>query len=171
MVIEYARNVAGLERRRLHGVRRRGRPHPVIATMADQHDVVAGERDMGGTMRLGLYPAQLAEGSIVASVYGAPDVEERHRHRYEVNNAYREQLERRRAGLLRHVARTGGSWSTSSCRATCTRTSSPPRPTPSSGRGRRTPHPLFAGLVAAGLARRGIAVHAEDLTAAGATTA
>jgi CTP synthase len=61
--------------------------------MADQEDVVAGERDMGGTMRLGLYPAVLAEGSMVRELYGAEVVEERHRHRYEVNNAYRERLE------------------------------------------------------------------------------
>ena len=53
---------------------------------------------MGGTMRLGLYPAKLAEGSLVREVYGAPYVEERHRHRYEVNNAYRDQLEE--AGLV-----------------------------------------------------------------------
>jgi CTP synthase len=73
-------------------------PHPVIATMADQRDVVAGERDMGGTMRLGLYPAELLEGSIVRETYGEPVVHERHRHRYEVNNDYREQIEA--AGLV-----------------------------------------------------------------------
>ena len=72
-------------------------PHPVIATMAEQQDVVAGERDMGGTMRLGLYPAMLAEGSLVRELYGAEMVEERHRHRYEVNNTYRDALEK--AGL------------------------------------------------------------------------
>ena len=65
--------------------------------MADQEDVVAGERDMGGTMRLGLYPAALAEGSMVRELYGEPVVQERHRHRYEVNNAYRSELEK--AGL------------------------------------------------------------------------
>jgi CTP synthase len=72
-------------------------PYPVIATMADQEDVVAGERDMGGTMRLGLFPAALAEGSLVRELYGKDTVEERHRHRYEVNNAYRDVLEQ--AGL------------------------------------------------------------------------
>jgi CTP synthase len=66
--------------------------HPVIATMAEQEDVVAGTRDMGGTMRLGMYPAVLAEGSIVRELYGAEVVHERHRHRYEVNNAYRDAL-------------------------------------------------------------------------------
>jgi len=73
-------------------------PHPVIATMADQRDVVAGERDMGGTMRLGLYPAKLLEGSVVREVYGEPYIEERHRHRFEVNNDYRDRLEA--AGLV-----------------------------------------------------------------------
>ncbi|WP_233162404.1 CTP synthase [Glycomyces salinus] len=66
--------------------------HLVISTMADQTDIVAGRGDMGGTMRLGAYPAKLAEGSLVAEVYGTTEVSERHRHRYEVNNAYREQL-------------------------------------------------------------------------------
>jgi CTP synthase len=92
MVIEYARNVAGLDdanSMEFDGAT----PHPVIATMADQRDVVAGERDMGGTMRLGIYPAKLADGSVVRGVYAEPYVEERHRHRFEVNNAYRAQLE------------------------------------------------------------------------------
>ncbi|MGO2166685.1 CTP synthase [Corynebacterium casei] len=65
---------------------------PVIATMAEQQAAVSGEADLGGTMRLGAYPATLQEGSIVAGVYGAVEVSERHRHRYEVNNAYREQI-------------------------------------------------------------------------------
>jgi CTP synthase len=60
--------------------------------MADQADVIAGERDMGGTMRLGAYPAKLAPGSLVAKAYGVGEVSERHRHRYEVNNAYRSRL-------------------------------------------------------------------------------
>ncbi|MGP5629390.1 CTP synthase [Corynebacterium casei] len=65
---------------------------PVIATMAEQQAAVSGEADLGGTMRLGAYPATLREGSVVAGVYGAVEVSERHRHRYEVNNAYREQI-------------------------------------------------------------------------------
>jgi len=96
VAIEVARNVAGLA-----GANSTefdpATPYPVIATMADQEDVVAGERDMGGTMRLGLYPAVLAEGSLIRRLYGAEMVEERHRHRYEVNNAYRDVLEQ--AGL------------------------------------------------------------------------
>ena len=66
--------------------------HPVIATMADQEDIVAGKGDLGGTMRLGSYPAALEEGSLIAEAYGATTVNERHRHRYEVNNAYRDVL-------------------------------------------------------------------------------
>ncbi len=97
MVIEYARNVAGLEGAGSVEFDEET-PHPVIATMADQRDVVAGDRDMGGTMRLGLYPAALAEGSLVREVYGSAYVEERHRHRYEVNNEYRARLEE--AGLV-----------------------------------------------------------------------
>ena len=65
---------------------------PVIATMAEQQAAVAGEADLGGTMRLGAYQAVLQEGSVVAGVYGGVEVSERHRHRYEVNNAYREQV-------------------------------------------------------------------------------
>ncbi|MEZ2121409.1 CTP synthase [Corynebacterium sp. CCM 9203] len=69
-----------------------GTSAPVIATMADQHDAVSGKADLGGTMRLGAYPAVLEEGSVVAETYGAVEVSERHRHRYEVNNAYRAQI-------------------------------------------------------------------------------
>jgi CTP synthase len=72
--------------------------HPVIATMADQVDIVAGNADLGGTMRLGAYPAVLTAGSLVAEAYGALEVSERHRHRYEVNNAYRDALAK--AGLV-----------------------------------------------------------------------
>ena len=97
MVIEVARNMAGLE-----GANSAefdpDTPHPVISTMSDQVDVVAGERDMGGTMRLGLYPAVLKDGSQVRAAYEAAQVDERHRHRYEVNNAYRDRLEA--AGLV-----------------------------------------------------------------------
>ncbi|WP_370454520.1 CTP synthase [Salinibacterium sp. dk5596] len=90
MVIEYARDVAGLA-----GASSTefdpGTPVPVIATMAEQVDIIAGG-DLGGTMRLGLYEADLAEGSLVSELYGGPSASERHRHRYEVNNAYREQI-------------------------------------------------------------------------------
>ncbi len=67
-------------------------PSPVIATMADQVRAVAGEADLGGTMRLGAYPAVLEPDSIVAEAYGSTEVSERHRHRYEVNNPYRDKI-------------------------------------------------------------------------------
>ena len=67
-------------------------PDPVISTMADQQDIVAGQADLGGTMRLGAYPAVLEPGSIVAEAYGTTQVSERHRHRYEVNNDYRDRI-------------------------------------------------------------------------------
>jgi len=92
MVIEYARNVAGLEGASSTEFEPETQ-NPVIATMAEQLDIVDGKGDLGGTMRLGLYEAKLAEGSVVAEAYGRNDVSERHRHRYEVNNAYRDQLE------------------------------------------------------------------------------
>ena len=91
MVVEYARNVAGID----EASSTEFDPDtsaPVIATMAEQLDIVDGEGDLGGTMRLGLYSADLLPGSIVAGVYGTDEISERHRHRYEVNNAYREQL-------------------------------------------------------------------------------
>jgi CTP synthase len=97
MVIEYARHVAGITKADSTEFDT-GCEAPVIATMAEQKAFVEGEGDLGGTMRLGLYPAKLMDGSVVAEAYGAASVEERHRHRYEVNNAYREPLEA--AGLV-----------------------------------------------------------------------
>ena len=91
MVIEYARSVAGLDGANSAEFDK-DTAHAVIATMEEQKGIVAGEGDMGGTMRLGAYPAKLAEGSIVRELYGAATVSERHRHRYEVNNAYRDKL-------------------------------------------------------------------------------
>jgi len=60
--------------------------------MEEQKDFVEGAGDLGGTMRLGLYPAELTAGSVVREQYGEARIEERHRHRYEVNNAYVEAL-------------------------------------------------------------------------------
>src|SRR5450432_401927 len=140
-------------------------PHPVIATMADQRDVVAGERDMGGTMRLGLYPAELLEGSIVREVYGEAYVKERHRHRYEVNNSYRAQLEA--AGLVISGTSPDGRLVEfvelprdvhpyfAATQAHPELRSRPARP-----------HPLFRGLIAAALARadgRSLDVRAEPV--------
>ncbi|TFC06875.1 CTP synthase [Cryobacterium adonitolivorans] len=90
MVIEYARNKAGLDGASSSEFDPETE-FPVIATMEEQVEIIAGG-DLGGTMRLGLYPANLAEGSIVSELYGAPMASERHRHRYEVNNNYRAQI-------------------------------------------------------------------------------
>jgi len=156
MVIEYARTVLGLEDANSAEFDESS-AHPVIATMNDQRDVVAGDRDMGGTMRLGLYPAKLADDSLVQQMYGAPYIEERHRHRYEVNNTYRAQLEER------------GLWFSGTSPdgrlvefvelprdvhpfyvATQAHPELRSRPTRA--------HPLFRGMIAAALARRGVRV-------------
>ncbi|WP_336204954.1 CTP synthase [Nonomuraea sp. LPB2021202275-12-8] len=93
MVIEAARNMAGIEDANSAEFDPDTK-HPVISTMADQEDVVAGERDMGGTMRLGVYTAKLGEDTLARRLYGGKaKADERHRHRYEVNNAYRDKLE------------------------------------------------------------------------------
>ena len=97
MVIEYSRNVLGLA----NASSTEFDPDtsdPVVATMAEQVDIVSGNGDLGGTMRLGLYEATLKKDSKVRELYGADSVWERHRHRYEVNNAYRERLTQ--AGLV-----------------------------------------------------------------------
>jgi CTP synthase len=91
MVIEAARNLAGLPEANSAEFDP-DTPDAVIATMASQVDVVAGRGDMGGTMRLGSYPATLQKGSVVAQAYGSCDITERHRHRYEVANAYRDRI-------------------------------------------------------------------------------
>jgi CTP synthase len=91
MVIEFARNVAGLDGANSAEFAPESEHH-VIATMEDQKGIVAGDGDLGGTMRLGLYPAVLGRGTMARELFGADRVDERHRHRYEVNNAYRDQL-------------------------------------------------------------------------------
>ncbi len=96
MVIEAARNLAGISDAISAEFSDTGTP--VIATMDDQKHVVDGDGDMGGTMRLGLYKSDLLEGSVVAQTYGALEISERHRHRYEVNNQYRDQISQ--AGLV-----------------------------------------------------------------------
>jgi CTP synthase len=152
VVIEFARHVCGLDGANSSEFDP-ATTHPVIATMADQRDVVAGERDMGGTMRLGLYPAKLAEGSLVRRLYGEPYVEERHRHRYEVNNSYRPQLEQ--AGLRLSGTSPDGRLVEfvelprdvhPYFLATQAHPEFRSRPTRA--------HPLFSGLVAAAVARR-----------------
>jgi CTP synthase len=151
MAIEVARNLAGLEAANSTEFDP-ATPHPVIATMADQEDVVAGERDMGGTMRLGLYPAVLADDSLVRELYGQPIVDERHRHRYEVNNAYRDALERAGlacSGLSPDARLVEFIELPRSMHPFFVATQAHPellsRPT--------SPHPLFSGLIAAAVER------------------
>jgi len=91
MVIEAARNLAGIKDANSAEFDPTTK-NPVIATMAGQEKIVAGDADMGGTMRLGLYKAKLKDGSIVSRVYNSSEISERHRHRYEVNNDYREAI-------------------------------------------------------------------------------
>jgi CTP synthase len=92
-VVELARHVAHLPGAHTTEIDPRT-PHPVIDIMADQRDIA----DIGGTMRLGLYACKLTPGTRAAAAYGAEQVNERHRHRFEFNNAYRERLEQ--AGLV-----------------------------------------------------------------------
>ena len=91
MVIEVARNIAGIKDANSAEFDEKT-TNPVISTMSDQIEIVAGHGQMGATMRLGLYKADLLAGSVVAGVYGKSQISERHRHRYEVNNKYRDQL-------------------------------------------------------------------------------
>ena len=91
MVIEAARNLSGMKGANSAEFE----PNcefPVISTMHSQEEIVSGNGDMGGTMRLGLYPAHLIQNSIVAKLYGGMEISERHRHRYEVSNKYRDQI-------------------------------------------------------------------------------
>ncbi|HTM68960.1 MAG TPA: CTP synthase [Candidatus Binatia bacterium] len=94
--IEFARHVAGLRGANTHEVDP-STPHPVIHIMPEQAALVR-EKKYGGSMRLGEYPCILAQSTVSRRAYAAPEIKERHRHRYEVNNAYRERL--REAGLV-----------------------------------------------------------------------
>ena len=152
MVIEAARSLAGLPGASSSEFDP-DTPDPVISTMADQADIVDGGGNLGGTMRLGAFPAVLQEGSVVAKVYGETSIEERHRHRYEVNNAYRNQLEE--AGLLISGTSPDGRLAEfvelpQDVHPYYVGTQAHPelksRPT--------KPHPLFAGLIEAALAAR-----------------
>ncbi|GAA1819423.1 CTP synthase [Nesterenkonia flava] len=152
MVMEYARNVLGLAEANSTEFDPETK-FPVIATMAEQKDIVSGEGDLGGTMRLGAYDASLLEGSVVAEAYGSTAISERHRHRYEVNNAYREQLSE--AGLVFSGTSPDGKLVEfvelpRDVHPYYVSTQAHPelksRPT--------NPHPLFAGLIKAGLDRQ-----------------
>ena len=151
MVIEYARNVAGLP----GASSTEFDPDtdvPVIATMAEQVDIIDGG-DLGGTMRLGLYQAELAEGSLAAELYGANSSEERHRHRYEVNNRYRDEISA--AGLVFSGTSPDGQlveYVELPREAHPFYIATQAHPELRSRPG--TPHPLFAGLVDAAITRR-----------------
>jgi len=152
MVIEAARNLAGIDA----AASTEFDPDtaaPVIATMAEQVDIVDGGGDLGGSMRLGSYQAKLLPGSQAAAAYGRTEVSERHRHRYEVNNAYRGALEE--AGLVISGTSPDGDLVEfvelpAEVHPYYVATQAHPelksRPT--------RPHPLFSGLIAAALARR-----------------
>jgi CTP synthase len=152
MVIEGARNLAGIKDANSAEFAPDTKD-PVIATMASQEAVLRGEQDMGGTMRLGLYAASLKDGSVVQALYNSKLVEERHRHRYEVNNSYRPKLEA--AGLIFSGTSPDGHLVEfvelpESVHPFYVGTQAHPefksRPT--------RPHPLFVGLVKAALATK-----------------
>ncbi len=153
MVIEIARNLVGLKDANSAEFDPKT-TNPVISTMSDQVDIVAGNGQMGASMRLGLYKADLLKGSVVAGVYGTSEISERHRHRYEVNNKYREQLSA--AGIVfsglspdQHLvefielAKENHPYYV----GTQAHPEFLSRPT--------RPHPLFAGLIAAAIAKHG----------------
>ncbi len=145
-VIEFARNVCGL----------RGAnstefdptpPHPVIDLMPEQRGVT----DKGATMRLGAYPCVLTPGSHAAAAYGASEISERHRHRYEVNNDYREALDRPRHAALGRVARRpAGRDDRAAAAPVLRRLPVPPRVQVAP----QAPHPLFQSFIAAALSAR-----------------
>jgi CTP synthase len=153
MVIEVARNLAGIKDANSAEFDE-ATSNPVISTMSDQVEIVAGHGQMGGSMRLGLYKADLLQGSVVASVYGKNQISERHRHRYEVNNKYRDQISK--TGLVfsglspdKHLVEFVEL--PKEVHPYYVGTQAHPeflsRPT--------KPHPLFAGLIAAAIAKHG----------------
>jgi CTP synthase len=153
MVIEVARNLAGLKDANSAEFDE-ATSNPVISTMSDQVEIVAGHGQMGGSMRLGLYKADLLQGSVVAGVYGKSQISERHRHRYEVNNKYRDQISK--TGLVfsglspdKHLVEFVEL--PKEVHPYYVGTQAHPeflsRPT--------KPHPLFAGLIAAAIAKHG----------------
>lgn len=96
LVIEYSRHMAGMEKANTTEINPKT-PYPVIDILPEQKEKLA-RKDYGGSMRLGAYPCDLVEGSIVREAYGQKTVSERHRHRYEINPKYVDQLEK--AGLI-----------------------------------------------------------------------
>jgi CTP synthase len=156
-IIEFARNVCGLEGADSAEFSP-GTPHPVISLLDSQRKVT----DMGGTMRLGAYPCLLQEGTSVREIYGEAEISERHRHRYEVNNDYRDRLAAEGlkfaglspdGGLVEIIELTDHPFFV----ATQFHPELKSRPT--------RPHPLFAAFIGAARARR-LAARSES---AGAT--
>ncbi|MGA0079044.1 MAG: CTP synthase [Candidatus Nanopelagicus sp.] len=153
MVIEASRNLAGLKDANSAEFDDKT-SNPVISTMSEQVNIVAGNGQMGATMRLGLYKADLLPGSLVAGVYGALQVSERHRHRYEVNNKYRDQITSTGmvfSGLSPDKNLVEFVELPKNIHPYYVGTQAHPeflsRPT--------RPHPLFAGLIAAAIAKHG----------------
>jgi CTP synthase len=153
MVIEVARNLVGLKDANSAEFDEKT-SNPVISTMSDQVDIVAGNGQMGATMRLGLYKADLLAGSVVAGVYGSTQISERHRHRYEVNNKYRDQIASSGlvfSGLSPDKNLVEFVELPKSIHPYYVGTQAHPeflsRPT--------RPHPLFVGLIAAAIAKHG----------------
>jgi CTP synthase len=153
MVIEVARNLVGLKDANSAEFDEKT-SNPVISTMSDQVDIVAGNGQMGATMRLGLYKADLMAGSVVAGVYGSTQISERHRHRYEVNNKYRDQIASSGlvfSGLSPDKNLVEFVELPKSVHPYYVGTQAHPeflsRPT--------RPHPLFVGLIAAAIAKHG----------------
>jgi len=152
MVIEAARNLAGIKDAISAEFSDAGTP--VIATMDDQLDVVSGKGDLGGTMRLGLYKSDLLPGSVVANTYGSHEISERHRHRYEVNNKFRDQIASAGlvfSGIFKELDLVEFVELPKEVHPYYVGTQAHPelrsRPT--------RPHPLFVGLIAAAVAAKG----------------
>ncbi len=153
MCVEFARNVLGYEDANSSEFDR-ATTHPVIDLMLEQRGIT----DMGGTMRLGLYPCELQAGSKAAQAYGVSRVEERHRHRFEFNNHYRAEFEK--AGMVfSGLSPDGKLVEISEVREHPFMVGSQFHPEFLSRPNR--PHPLFLGLVRAAAARAGIIAQAE----------
>jgi CTP synthase len=145
-IIEFARNVCGLDDSNSSEFVPEC-SNPVISLMESQHNV----KDMGGTMRLGAYPCRIRPGSKAAEIYGAPEISERHRHRYEVSNQYRDLFQEKGmrlsglspdASLVEMIELPDHPYFVA-CQFHPELKSRPTRP-----------HPLFAGFVAASVAAR-----------------
>ena len=155
-VVEYARARRRASRARTRASSTRTRPHAVIDLMPEQRGVTK----KGATMRLGAYPCVLVPGTLAAEAYGATEISERHRHRYEFSNDYRDKLVGGGPGAERHVAgqaagRDGGAAGPPVLRRAASST-------PSSRAARSSPHPLFARFVRAALERQAVRGKSEQ---------